>query len=218
MWNVNRPFTSLPKKMLFFLTDDGYYCCNENECCYTEEELHKQWCMWPQPHSRNTFNDIITWTFCHKRYFFFVLGFWVIVGVTSALTSCCCKAMLKRCFGSQDNREARPAYGSITASPSSTQAGANHYPQPAPNAPVSPPKYTQPQVGTMLYCQQNLWMGFFRYLLYTSIVFTPLFHRNHRLTNSWIQRTLLFSVELIYKTFSFTPVAICNKSPKSSSE
>ncbi|XP_052684584.1 uncharacterized protein LOC128164662 isoform X6 [Crassostrea angulata] len=72
-------------------------------------------------------------------------GFWVIVAVTSALTSCCCKAMLKRCFGSQDNREARPAYGSITASPSSTQAGANHYPQPAPNAPVSPPKYTQPQ-------------------------------------------------------------------------
>lgn len=126
--------------------------------------------------------------------------------------------MLKRCFGSQDNREARPAYGSITASPSSTQAGANHYPQPAPNAPVSPPKYTQPQVGTMLYCQQNLWMGFFRYLLYTSIVYTPLFHRNHRLTNSWIQRTLLFSVELIYKTFSFTPDAICNKSPKSSTK
>ncbi|XP_052684579.1 WW domain binding protein 1-like isoform X2 [Crassostrea angulata] len=98
-----------------YYCDDGYYCCNENECCYTEEELHLQW-----------------W-------------FWVIVAVTSALTSCCCKAMLKRCFGSQDNREARPAYGSITASPSSTQAGANHYPQPAPNAPVSPPKYTQPQ-------------------------------------------------------------------------
>lgn len=138
----------------FLVTDDGYYCCNANECCYTEEELHKQWCMWPQPHSRNTFDDIITWTFVISVTFF-VLGFWVIVGVTSVLTSCCFKAIY-RCFRSQNNREARPAYGSITANPSSTQAGANHYPQPAPNAPVSPPKYTQPQVGTMLYCQQNL--------------------------------------------------------------
>lgn len=77
----------------------------------------------------------------------FISGFWFILLIILSLIGCCITAMRKRRNRLQYTQVAQPVYGTTTTHP--PPGGAYQYPQPALSAPVNPPPYTQPQVGTM---------------------------------------------------------------------